>query len=279
MDKLSSAAQFLASNPWFVIFGFVLTILSFPFGVYLYQKQKKLQKPTFYLKTFSIIPSAINKTAPALQILYQGQQIKSLSITRVAFLNKGNAVINKLDVAPREPLRITFDPSLEIFEAKTIYAKNQSSTGFDILNKGSEIEMSFDYLAQEEGAVVQIIHTGYTSKDINIKGNIKGVNNNILKSLETYNSKLEYRFFLLAILGSLLTAFAVGILIGDTMKDLFPEKYAANINNVKETYYIDLMATCTGIIIMGTFARIYRKGVTPPLPKEYKSVIEQPWQI
>lgn len=248
MNKVPPFIQFLSNNPWILAFTVVLTIVSFIFSIYAYQKQKKIKEPTFYIKTFSIVPSSISQTVSDLKIFYKGKEINFLSITRVVFLNKGNDIINQTDISTREPLRIAIkaNSNLEIFEAKVIYEKNQSSNGFSIIQKGSDIHFLFDYLAKNEGGVVQIIHTGCLEEDIDIKGNIKGVNNVVLKSLETHDTRLLRR---LSVMPSLILAI---ITILSFFLPLIPFAFVV----LRYIYLLD-----------------------SPLPKEYQTAVERPWQI
>lgn len=126
--------------------------------------------------------------------------------------------------------------------------------------------MLFDYLAKNEGGVIQIIHTGYLAKDVDIKGNIKGVSNAVLKTLETYDSRL---------LKTLPDASKIaGISAGVTLGTVFLQTYPM-VDKYSLGFVLGTLFFCTGVCTVA----LYYLYLDAALPKEYKSVIEQPWQI
>ena len=81
---------------------------------------------------------------------------------------------------------------------------NNPSSQFDVeMSKdASNVKIVFDYLDNKQGAVIQIIHTGKNSNDIQVKGDMKGT------KLRIYVSKRE---FVLSIITWTITILALAI--------------------------------------------------------------------
>jgi len=53
---------------------------------------------------------------------------------------------------------------------------------------GQSLHLSFDFLDQEQGGIIQVVHTGKSSKDIVVRGTIKGAGNPVLKNTSAISS-------------------------------------------------------------------------------------------
>lgn len=79
------------------------------------------------------------------------------------------------DLQTANPLRIEGLNGSRILDAKVL-ARNNSSSQIDVLlEENGCAYINFDYLDENQGAVIQIVHTGKSSRDIEIVGDIKGV--------------------------------------------------------------------------------------------------------
>lgn len=56
-------------------------------------------------------------------ILYAGNKVDNLSITKIAFWNDGKETINNSDVAQNNPIRLIIDKDLYFLDAEIIYQK------------------------------------------------------------------------------------------------------------------------------------------------------------
>jgi len=62
-------------------------------------------------------------------------------------------------------------------ENPPLIESNNLSSEFliDLDDKSNQVKMDFDYLDQKQGVVIQVIHTGNSSNDLDLFGDIKGV--------------------------------------------------------------------------------------------------------
>lgn len=111
-------------------------------------------------------------------ILYAGNKVNNLSITKIAFWNDGKETINNSDVAQNNPIRLIIDKDCIFLDAEIIYQKNPSNDfNISISNDNKYVDITFDYFDFEEGIVLQVFHTGNKSDDITLVGQIKSVKN------------------------------------------------------------------------------------------------------
>lgn len=154
---------------------FVLAIIGIVSSIYLYFKGKKCKKPTYILKTTNLVRENIQKI-DSVDILYSGNKIKNLSVTKVAFWNNGKDTISNNDVAKKSPIRLTIKEDFIFLDAKIVFQKNQSNDfSITVSNDNKFIDIKFDYFDYEEGIVLQAFHTGAKSSDISMVGQIKSV--------------------------------------------------------------------------------------------------------
>ena len=190
--------NFFTKNPWLNLIFFLLAVIGIVFGMLSYFKTKKSRKPTYRIRTFNLIKE-INKI-DSVSILYKGENIENLSVSRIAIWNSGKETINKTDVAQNDRFRIEIDNSASILDYKLTLQKNEAN-GFK-LNKADDncIIIDFDYFDYNEGIIIELYHTATNSSNITLKGSFKGtkkiIRNNIPKELLfVIHSLAPFNFF------------------------------------------------------------------------------------
>ncbi len=78
-------------------------------------------------------------------------------------------------MAEADPLILLAKNDYEIFDARITQTKNPANLFTVVLEKDSKARIRFDYIDRNEGAIIQLIHTGRSSDDIEFVGTIKGV--------------------------------------------------------------------------------------------------------
>jgi len=174
---------------------FFLTIFTLIVGAlfaYLIGYQSK--EPIWCIRTSTLLRKP-NQTLKNLSILYDKEEVTTLSVSRIAIWNHGKKVINnQFDKIVGEELKIIPSKHSKILEAylvannnKTL--RNDNICGFKILdseNHQSRI-IDFDTMEKNHGCVIQVIHTGAGSKDLKIRGKFK--DSKELKNI-FYNKKM-----------------------------------------------------------------------------------------
>jgi hypothetical protein len=110
-----------------------------------------------------------------LEIQYGGQKIENLTVSKIVFWNNGNETIDRGDLA----IHPYIWPRIEgtnILDVKVITTSTVGNRFESIMLPDRRfIALSFDYLDAQQGAVIQVIHTGVSIAPLMIDGEVKGV--------------------------------------------------------------------------------------------------------
>ena len=126
------------------------------------------------LKTFNLVKNETLNKIDSIKVIYLNNEIKNVSVTKVTIWNNGNEVINKLDVAAKNPIRFEIDEEYDIMYYKTIFIKNEANN-FSLTKSesGKSITLDFDYFYEFEGISFEVYHTGISGKNIRLVGTLK----------------------------------------------------------------------------------------------------------
>ena len=111
-----------------------------------------------------------------ISILFNGQPVQRLVVTRLAFWNAGNTTVRRTDLVERDPLTVYFEAQTTILGSRTV-SETRAVNDFRLsLNHDipSQALMRFDYLDRGDGAIFEIIHTG-SRGGVSIKGSVRGI--------------------------------------------------------------------------------------------------------
>jgi len=156
--------------------GILIGILGLIAAFVFYRKSLILKKPMWGIRTKSIVTNFISEIA-FLNIKYRNKQVKNLSFSRLIFWNDGKNPIDNNDISDHNPLGIyVVQEEILILDAKII-EENSSASRIKInLHENKKcINIDFEYLNSNKGFVIELVHTGISSNDLVIKGDIKGV--------------------------------------------------------------------------------------------------------
>ena len=158
------------NNPIGIISFVIPTFLA----IFFYLKGKKEKKPTFQIRSFNLVKE-FSKKVTTIGLLYSGEKVENLTITKVIFWNMGNEPIRKDDIAVADPIRIVVDNKYEIFEAEILNDTTNEANQFELVKKDNKsIIITFDFVSHAEGVAVQIAHSGLSSEDVTLAGTIIG---------------------------------------------------------------------------------------------------------
>lgn len=178
---------FFNENPIFNLISFSLGIVGVTLTIYYYIKSKKNKIPTYIVRTINLVKEKIQKI-DVIEIIYSGNKVSNLSMTKIALWNDGKDTISMSDIAQNNKLRFAINDGFEILDYKILFHKNPSNDfTLELASDKKSITILFDFFDFEEGIVVQLFHTGNTSEDIVIEGHVKSVKKITRKE---YNSSI-----------------------------------------------------------------------------------------
>lgn len=153
---------------------YILYIITFITTIIIYVKSRTIKQSVYTLISYTIINQKICEFLPNFQISYRKSKVNNLIVCLIAFWNNGNKTIDKTDIPDGDPLRINIPDDVKVLEKSIIISNNQANRFSIDDDYNKSIKIDFDYLDPNEGAMIKLIHNGSTSKDIFVKGKIKG---------------------------------------------------------------------------------------------------------
>lgn len=154
--------------------GLVLAIVSLAAAFIFYKKSLKTKEPIYIISNISLIQNNISQMN-GLEISYKDRKIENLSVSKIVFWNKGAETLDNQDIIKIDPLRIECSENNYILDATIIRSnKLANQLSLEVRDSGKAAYVKFEYLDKNNGGVFQIIHTGTSSNDIFLKGELKG---------------------------------------------------------------------------------------------------------
>jgi predicted ATP-dependent endonuclease of OLD family len=165
------AIDYIGKSSWLSILAFIIGVI----GVLYTIVSKKEKSPCYDITSNNIIRDFMG-VFKQLEINYSNQEIKNFTVTKIVFWNKGRETIDKEDVVNADPISIHIKDGYNILD-HDIIGKNEKTNNFSLSESSdkSSINIDFDYIDKNNGIVIQILHTGKSSEDIEFCGRMKGI--------------------------------------------------------------------------------------------------------
>lgn len=146
----------MSENIWWIIGGLAFTlVVTVVVAVVQSKKADKSQKPVWAFKTEYVIGVG-SKSTPELKLTFDGNPVDRVYETDILLMNIGKLRIEKTDMSV--PICFKFKDS-KILRTRKV-TSSRPTIGFStILKEPVSIECGFDYLAKDDGVVIEILHT------------------------------------------------------------------------------------------------------------------------
>lgn len=157
------------------LLGTILAILGIVTGYIFSRIHIPQERPCWAIRSSNIIKD-YSSSIPGLSIEFRGVKVKNLPISKILFWNSGADPIRSQDIPSSNPLRIEVtDEDLSILGVSIIADNNPASEFGHTLMEGKKyVQLEFNYLNKNNGAVIEVIHSGLSSSDIIVDGEIIG---------------------------------------------------------------------------------------------------------
>lgn len=138
--------------------GLLVGLLGLAFAVYTWIFGRKKKEISYAVESFELIKKK-KSTVPKLKLLFDNQEIESLTVTKIRLWNSGNDAIRRTDIVEDKPLVISAKGTIEILEIQ-VEKMSDESNHFSVEMKDRIPIIDFKYMNKKEGAVLQVYHTG-----------------------------------------------------------------------------------------------------------------------
>ena len=174
MESWLKISEWLTENPWMSALSFFLALLGIILAIIFFIRGRRTKEPRYTIRSTNLMRDFTSSLA-ALEMMYAGERISNLTATKLAFWNNGKDTINGGDIASADPLMVKVNDGYKILDSNVLYVKNAANQfSINHSDDGSHVLIQFDYLDADEGGVIQLLHTGKSSDDIEVCGTIKG---------------------------------------------------------------------------------------------------------
>lgn len=151
----------LISDPVYVLFSNILSLFAtlFSFWMYFYDFKRKVLSHAS--STYQIIRNS-KTSLNDIEVTYKGEKVNALAVTNFVIWNSGNKLIEGSDIASAAPLCIQAIDGSKILSVKItdVVEPSNKFTISDCFVSDNMIHIAFDYVDSNEGAVIQVLHTG-----------------------------------------------------------------------------------------------------------------------
>lgn len=156
------------------VFG-IASVLGAILAIVFYTRPRRLRDISWAIRTTNLITNNV-AVIPELEITYEGHSVSNLSVSKLLLWNRGAETIKKDDIAVADPLRIEAKGEVRMLKGTKITSNNEACQ-CQVIEEGNPkwLRIEFAFLDKQQGMVLQIIHTGKTSEDILLKGQVLGI--------------------------------------------------------------------------------------------------------
>ena len=162
----------IVSNPIVQFIAIVFTFVGLPLAIYSMVKGPSKRRFSCYIESINLIRQNQTKFEK-IKVMFKDKEVENLSITNFTLWNSGKLEIRKDDLAKGNEIKITAQEGISILDARIVHVSEISNL-FSITNiSANAIQIDFDYVNENDGAVIEIVHTG-TSKSLLIDCKLKG---------------------------------------------------------------------------------------------------------
>jgi hypothetical protein len=164
----------IVQHPVFGVSSLAVGVLGVVLAVILYRWGRRDKKPMWSIKNNNLI-RGFSKQLPNLDVKVSGQNVETLSVCKIVFWNAGSETIQGDDIADAD--RITIVP---LNDAKLLDVKlldDNSKPSRFLISTAPDMTaafLNFDFVDRNQGAVIQVVHTGASANNLRLNGTIKG---------------------------------------------------------------------------------------------------------
>lgn len=261
----------------------ILAIVSFIYAIVCQHKNKEKKELSFARKSHVLIQNSKEKF-DKLSILYDGETIDNLCVSKYSIWNSGNKTLDCSDIVTTKELTISVKEESKILEASILSVTEETNNFTYEKVDEHTIKVTFDYIDKKDGVVIQVIHTGKT-EDLEISCKIKGGKELKTHSLESNKKHATSRKLvsIVSLIGSffITVVSSIGIFVDVLIKNGFisDEQYIANFYNNDPSMNI-YSVWVTFVLYATTFAlsiyltkMAYHIGIPTKLKKNFDADI------
>jgi hypothetical protein len=168
--------QWFTDN-WFAVVSLVIAAILACVGLYFGWHGWKRKWLVYHLRGNNIF-RGLQHTVPDVEVKFAGYgpTIAALTVSKITFWNAGNETINKSDIVKDDQLRVQVFGDALIMSVRVVGCTSTlNEIECTVTRERTSATITFNYLDHNQGAVIQVFHTGPVTHSVQLRGTIKGV--------------------------------------------------------------------------------------------------------
>jgi hypothetical protein len=166
-------SELVASPLWAVITLAVPLAIGVFFSWLFYWWSKRDREPCYAIRNMLVLEEYREKVT--IHYHGHGEDFKNLSHTYVAFWNNGSATIEKSAIVKDDQIRVVYPAGVAIVDSHIVQtSRDVIQFSCTVTKEKNTAILSFEFLDEDDGAVIGLLHTGSLDADAQVLGTIKG---------------------------------------------------------------------------------------------------------
>lgn len=167
-----SLSEFLQANPWLNLVFLLLAIAGIVATIFTYLRSRRYKVPVFDSRSFPLLHPAVSRVDD-LAVRFKEQDLELLTLSQVAFWNKGLEPIRRADNAPADRIRIELPEDALLVRLNVDFVSSPSNA-LTLTAEGETVYIDFDYISHLEGIRFDVYHTGPADLPLTVTGTVIG---------------------------------------------------------------------------------------------------------
>lgn len=273
--------ELILNNQFLQLIIVIATVVGFPCTLYFGMRNPSKRQLSCVTHFSSIIKSGKSELTK-LNILYENNQVNSVSSSIFTLWNSGKVDVRNNDIATGKELKIVSIDKTKILDTRILKVSDESNAFCVKKTKDNEVEISFDYVNENEGVVFEVIHTG-NQNSLNMDCKIKGgrllkrtsegmLPNSISRIFSKKVSKTAYaRLVLVLIVATMLCALSstISIYNDSFCRILFPIKSTTPMEQAISIAFVAWVEALSLLLICGAKIKQHLGMGIPSSLKKY----------
>jgi hypothetical protein len=141
-------------------------------GIVLYVRGKREKRPRYTVRSTTLVEGLTSRYS-GLEMRFGGDPISNLTSSRLALWNAGRETIQRQDLAAGDPTRVELPEGVTLLDVLILHVSTQGNE-VAVEKKENILNISFEYIDHDQGAVLQLLHDGLETDKVRLLGSVKG---------------------------------------------------------------------------------------------------------
>jgi len=168
---------------WSPLSGWIVGLAGIAATAYFALRYRQTKKLSFSCRNYDLL-RAEAKLIEQLKVFYDDVPVPNLTVCALDLWNEGSATIDRNDIAPKDPIRVTIVGG-RLLRIQSKVAQDDVASNLEVIRdpeNEDSFRLTFDFLDPGKGGKFGIYHTSVAADPVHVTGTIKGAGHPTLRS-------------------------------------------------------------------------------------------------